>query len=135
MNRYIEQEGYLSGVALYRFTNFLTASAALDGRLSKLDGNGTNQAHPTRATLNASAAIKYASEALTLTGRLNYVGTTETTFSPDVPITREQLAAILYRYAQSKGQGFTGLWAFPLNYPDAAEVSAENNDLTAGDLQ
>ena len=78
-NRYIEQEGYLSGVALYRFTNFLTASAALDGRLSKLDGNGTNQAHPTRATLNASAAVKYASEALTLTGRLNYVGTTETT--------------------------------------------------------
>ena len=78
-NRYIEQEGYLSGVALYRFTDYLTASAALDGRLSKLDGNGTNQAHPTRATLNASAAVKYASEALTLTGRLNYVGTTETT--------------------------------------------------------
>ncbi len=78
-NRYIEQEGYLSGVALYRLSDYLTASAALDGRLSKLDGNGTNQAHPTRATLNASAAVKYASEALTLTGRLNYVGTTETT--------------------------------------------------------
>lgn len=78
-NRYFEQEGYLSGVALYRLTDYLTASAALDGRLSKLDGNGTSQAHPTRATLNASAAVKYASEALTLTGRLNYVGTTETT--------------------------------------------------------
>ncbi len=50
-------------------------------------------------------------------------GTSETTFSPDVPITREQLAAILYRYAQTKGQGFTGAWAFPLDFPDAAEVS------------
>lgn len=78
-NRYIEQEGYLSGVALYRFTDYLTASAALDGRLSKLDGNGTNQAHPTRATMNASAAVKYASQSLILTGRLNYVGTTEST--------------------------------------------------------
>ena len=50
-------------------------------------------------------------------------GTSPTTFSPDVPITREQLAAILYRYAQTKGEGFTGAWAFPLNFPDAADVS------------
>ncbi|MBQ1363015.1 MAG: S-layer homology domain-containing protein, partial [Oscillospiraceae bacterium] len=50
-------------------------------------------------------------------------GTSETTFSPDDPITREQLAAILYRYAQSKGEGFTGMWAFPLDFPDAADVS------------
>ena len=50
-------------------------------------------------------------------------GSSETTFSPDDPITREQLTAILYRYARTKGKGFTGMWAFPLNYPDAAEVS------------
>ena len=45
------------------------------------------------------------------------------TFHPDDAITREQLAAILYRYAQSKGQGFTGLWSFRLDFPDAGEVS------------
>ena len=45
------------------------------------------------------------------------------TFHPDDAITREQLAAILYRYAQSKGQGFQGLWSFPLDFPDAGEVS------------
>ena len=50
-------------------------------------------------------------------------GTSETTFSPDTPVTREQLAAILYRSAQSKGLGFTGAWSFPLDFPDAAEVS------------
>ena len=44
-------------------------------------------------------------------------------FGPMDIITREQLAAILYRYAQSKGQGFTGTWYFPLNYPDNAEIS------------
>ena len=78
-NRYTENEGYLSGVLLYRLTESLSASAALDGRLSSLDGNGADQASPTRATLNASAAMKYASERVTLTGRLNYVGTREKT--------------------------------------------------------
>ena len=44
-------------------------------------------------------------------------------FKPDDAITREQLAAILYRYAQTKGEGFTGAWYFLLDYPDAAEIS------------
>lgn len=50
-------------------------------------------------------------------------GTTETAFAPDSPVTREQFATILYRYAQSKGQGFTGTWAFQLDYADADKVS------------
>ena len=45
-------------------------------------------------------------------------------FAPTDAITREQLATILYRYAQSKGQGFTGSWMFLLNYPDASEISS-----------
>ena len=45
------------------------------------------------------------------------------TFRPNEPITREQLAAILYRYAQTKGQGFQGLWSFRLDFPDAGDVS------------
>ena len=44
-------------------------------------------------------------------------------FGPNDNITRQQLAVILYRYAQSKGQGFAGAWMFPLDYPDASEVS------------
>ena len=50
-------------------------------------------------------------------------GTSETTFSPDTPVTREQLAAILYRYAQAQGKGFTGAWMFPLDFSDAGSVS------------
>ena len=78
-NRYTENEGYLSGVLLYRLADALTASVAIDGRISGLTGNGADQASPTRTTLNASGAIKYASQRLTLTGRINYVGTTEKT--------------------------------------------------------
>ena len=78
-NRYREQEGYLSGVMLYRISDVLSVSAALDGRLSALDGNGADQASPSRATLNASAAAKYASERITLTARLNYLATVEKT--------------------------------------------------------
>ena len=44
-------------------------------------------------------------------------------FGTNDPITREQFATILYRYAQSNGQGFTGAWAFQLDYADADKVS------------
>lgn len=44
-------------------------------------------------------------------------------FGTNDPISREQLATILYRYAQTKGKGFEKDWVFPLDYPDAEEVS------------
>ena len=44
-------------------------------------------------------------------------------FGPGDPVTREQLAAILYRYEQYKGGGFTGAWMFPLDFEDAGQVS------------
>ena len=76
-NRYTEQEGYISGVALYRLAARLSASAGIDGRYSKLGSLGAMQACPTRYTVNSTAALKYASERLTLTGRLNHVITKE----------------------------------------------------------
>lgn len=44
-------------------------------------------------------------------------------FDPNSAVNRDQLATMLYRYAQSQGQGFEEAGAFPLEYPDAAEVS------------
>lgn len=43
--------------------------------------------------------------------------------NPQAAITREHLATMLYRYAQSHGQGFTGTWMFPLDYADADQIS------------
>ena len=51
-------------------------------------------------------------------------GCDDGSFHPDDPITREQLAVMIYRYEQSKGGGFTGAWMFLLDYPDAAQVSS-----------
>ena len=50
-------------------------------------------------------------------------GYSESSFGPNDAITREQLAAILYRYIKTQGQGFTGMWYFPLRYDDAASIS------------
>ena len=44
-------------------------------------------------------------------------------FAPEDPATREQTAAVLYRYARNQDQGFTGTWAFPLQYADAEEIA------------
>ena len=52
-------------------------------------------------------------------------GTSETTFAPNVNITREQLSAILYRYAQYKGYDVSvGEDTNILSYADALSVSA-----------
>ena len=44
-------------------------------------------------------------------------------FGPDDPVTREQMATMLYRNAQALGQGFQGMWYFPLGFPDADRIS------------
>lgn len=54
-------------------------------------------------------------------GIVNGISSTE--FAPKSNITREQLAAIIYRYVQKNGGGFTGAWYFPLRYDDIAEIS------------
>ena len=51
-------------------------------------------------------------------------GYNETTFAPEGALTREQFAAIIYRYERIiKGGGFTGEWMFLLDYADAGSVS------------
>ncbi len=46
------------------------------------------------------------------------------TFKPNQNITREELAVILYRYAEFKGEGFVGSWAYKLSYDDVANISS-----------
>ncbi len=50
-------------------------------------------------------------------------GVSETEFAPNDNITREQIAAIMHRYAQYKGTAPTGAWAIRLDYADLAEIS------------
>ncbi len=50
-------------------------------------------------------------------------GYSDTEYAPDDAVTREQAAAILFRYAAYKGESPTGAWAIRLDYPDLAEIS------------
>ena len=47
----------------------------------------------------------------------------ETEFAPDDKITREQIATIMFRYAQYKGTAPTGAWAIRMDYADLSEIS------------
>jgi len=70
------------------------------------------------------ASGKYYENAVTWAAANKIVdGYGDAKFGPEDPITREQIAAILYRYEQYNGGGFTGAWVFPLNFPDADKVS------------
>ena len=55
-------------------------------------------------------------------------GISEDKFNPNGQVTREQLASFIYRYAQSKNQGFTGSWMFHLDYSDAGKISSWANE-------
>ena len=50
-------------------------------------------------------------------------GVSETAFAPDDPVTREQMAAVLYRYASYKGSDVTAPGSLA-GYTDAPQISA-----------
>ena len=114
-------EGIMKGIAETLFApNDATTRAMVVTMLWRLEGEKDGKPSPFTDVEPGSwyeQAVNWAAE----TGVVN--GTSETTFSPDDPVTREQLAAMLYRSAQAKGQGFTGAWDFPLSFPDADNVS------------
>lgn len=62
-------------------------------------------------------AVKWAAS----TGITN--GVTETTFAPDQPVTREQLATFIYRYAQLRGEKYEGDLVINPKFADANLVS------------
>ena len=53
-------------------------------------------------------------------------GLTETTFGTNNVCTRAQAAAMIYRYAQAQGKGFTGAWMFLLPFTDVPEWAYES---------
>lgn len=51
-------------------------------------------------------------------------GTSKTTFAPDEPITREQMAVIIYNYAKYKGYNFGNEGTVPAPFADIGSVSS-----------
>ena len=69
------------------------------------------------------AGAWYAAAVNWATGEGIVTGATDTSFRPDSPVTREQLAAILFRYARYKGLD-TGSAADLSSYRDEGQISA-----------
>ncbi len=59
-------------------------------------------------------------------------GTGNNQFSPDKDMTREEMMVMLYAYEQVMGDGgFTGTWAFPLDFTDSNDISDWAYEATA----
>ena len=120
-------EGIMNGTSDTTFAPNGTATRAMVvTMLWRMAGEPASSAPAPFSDVSSDAwyadAVAWAAE----TGAVN--GTGADTFSPNTPVTREQLAAILYRYAQAEGRGFTGAWMFPLDFSDAADVSEWANE-------
>ncbi len=73
---------------------------------------------------NDVAADSYYADAVAWASENGIVnGVSEAEFAPDDAITREQMAAMIYRYAVYKGAAPTGAWAIRLDYADLADIS------------
>ena len=115
------EKGIMNGIGNGLFApNDTTTRAMVVTMLWRLEGQPEGAANPF-TDIPAGSWYENAANWAAETGVVK--GVSDTEFAPDAPVTREQLATILYRYAKAQGKGFTGAWAFPLDYPDAAEVS------------
>ena len=72
-----------------------------------------------------AAADAWYSDALRWAVETGVADAEASAFAPDAPITRERFVLLCYRYIQTLGEGFEGLWAFPLDFPDAGAVSED----------
>ena len=119
---YVLNKGLMTGVAADQFApHDVTSRAALLTILWSHAGKPTTTNSVSFTDLPADSwytqAVRWAaSEGLTS-------GYEDGSFGASDPLTREQLATMLYRYEQNRGGGFSGMWMFLLRYEDAAQIS------------
>ena len=126
---YVYDKGMMNGTAPTLFApNATTTRAMIVTILYRLEGEPAVSGSSVFTDVSDGTwytdAIAWAAEK----GVVN--GTSATTFAPNDPITREQMAAILYRYAQYKGYDVTQK-ANLSGYTDAGQISAYATDAMA----
>ncbi len=120
--KYVYEKGMMAGTAADVFApNATTTRAMIVTILYRLEGSpavtGTN------AFVDVPAGQWYTDAVNWAAANQIVKGTSATTFAPNASITREQMAAILYRYAQYKGYDVTKK-ADLSGYSDNGQVSA-----------
>lgn len=127
--KYVYEKGMMAGTAADVFApNATTTRAMIVTILYRLEGSpavtGTN------AFVDVPAGQWYTDAVNWAAANQIVKGTSATAFAPNDSITREQMAAILYRYAQYKGYDVTKK-ADLSGYSDNSQVSAYAKDALA----
>ena len=127
--QYVYENGMMSGTSETTFSPDLTTTR---GMIVTILYRMENEPAVTGTTAFTDvAADQYYANAVAWAAQNGIVsGTTATTFAPNSAITREQMAAILYRYAQFKGYDVSAKADLSV-YTDAASVGAYAVDAMA----
>lgn len=120
--KYVNENGLMSGVTADRFAPGKTLTRAmLVTVLYRAEGEPASEGIIPFTDVTPDS---YYADAVVWAAKNGIVkGVSETKFAPDQNVTREQIAAIIYRYAEYKGIAPAGAWAVKLNYSDTAEIS------------
>ncbi len=118
--QYVYAHGIMSGTEPGLFSPGETASRGMTvTMLCRLEGS---PAAPAAAFTDVYAGDYYAGPVAWASASGIVNGTSDSLFSPNDPVTREQLAAILYRYARYKGLDVSVRGDLS-RFPDASRVS------------
>lgn len=127
--KYVYEKGMMAGTAADVFApNATTTRAMIVTILYRLEGSPAVTG--TSAFVDVPAGQWYTDAVNWAAANQIVNGTYATTFAPNDSITREQMAAILYRYAQYKGYDVTKK-ADLSGYSDNSQVSAYAKDALA----
>lgn len=127
--KYVYDKGMMAGTAADVFApNATTTRAMIVTILYRLEGSPAVTG--TSAFVDVPAGQWYTDAVNWAAANQIVKGTSATTFAPNASITREQMAAILYRYAQYKGYDVTKK-ADLSGYSDNSQVSAYAKDALA----
>ena len=127
--KYVYEKGMMAGTAADVFApNATTTRAMIVTILYRLEGSPAVTG--TSAFVDVPAGQWYTDAVNWAAANQIVKGTSATTFAPNDSITRKQMAAILYRYAQYKGYDVTKQ-ADLSGYSDNSQVSAYAKDALA----
>ena len=119
--QYMLDNGMMNGVTDTTFgPGTTTTRGMIVTILYRLEGEPDTTAS---SFTDAASGMYYADAVAWAQANSIVTGITETIFAPDQAITREQMAAILYRYAQYKGYDVTASNDLS-SYTDASRISA-----------
>ena len=119
--RYVYENGMMNGTSASTFSpNATTNRAMIVTILYRLE----NEPAASASGFTDVAVGSYYADAVAWAAANGVInGVSETSFAPNAPVTREQLAAILYRYAQLKGYDVTASGSLN-GYADASQTSS-----------